>query len=147
MLDVPTRGEGRGGGETAGKDVPARRSSSGMGSTELLSSSMEPRLPINGFRLLVLVVLLPLPPRRSVGWLTPTPSSISSTPPLFSMFMFTGMDDSELALDLTPCTDPVLSFLKSPITEAVFGCSIPPATRDTLKSVTHFNRQLHQITR
>lgn len=112
---------------------PAKSSSSGIGSTELLSSNMDPRRPIRGFLLLVLAVLLPLPLRRSVGWLTPTPCSISKTPPLFSLFASTGSEDSELALDLIPLADPELSLRNNPITDAVLGWSMPPLQQSRMR--------------
>ena len=106
--------------------LPAKSSSSGIGSTELLNSNIEPRRPIKGFLLLVLAVLLPLPLSISVGWLTPTPCSIRRTPGEFSLFASTESDDSELALDLNPLTDPELSLRNNPITDAVLGWSKPP---------------------
>lgn len=107
--------------------LPVRRSSSGIGSTELLNSNMEPRRPMRGLLLLVLAVLPLLPPSRSIGWLTPTPSSISKTL-LFSFAedAITGSEDSELALDRMPFIDPELSLRNKPITDAVFGWSMPP---------------------
>lgn len=82
-------------------------SSSGMGSTDAPSSSIEPLRPAGG-RL----------PRGAEG------SSMSSTVPEPGGGESLS-DVSELALD-SSWTEPELSRRNKPITDAIFGCSIPP---------------------